>query len=427
MGRRVPAVIYQGHVTPVGSPIFGYSNVADFTYEGLFASVPHYRLKGGAWSGGGPFYVYKDSLEHSSAVTYPMSVQNSQLGPFTMRGVSPYIGASVPPPPSVPSYSTQQSNLSGSFATGWKRTRPGNPQAGLGQFLVELRDLPKVPLRGFLKQFSRLMKRAGSFHRIPLVLLRDLSAFRELGSEYLNVEFGWRPFVNDLQQMYNLWKTIDRQMAQIIRENGKTIHRKTTLEDDTSTSQTGFSNATPFTNVAGAPPAIMPGATQYSLVTRTYTRVWYSAAYRYWIPDVSSSLWDARARAALFGVLPTPELLWNVLPWSWLVDWFSNVGDVVSNLSPNAVDNLVASYAFVMKHTIVEGFAQASVFAAAPAPGSIYHYGGFDGAFWSRRKTEVKVRVGGDNPFGLGVTVGDLSNRQLGILAALGISRAKVH
>jgi hypothetical protein len=279
---------------------------------------------------------------------------------------------------------------------------------------------------GFLKQFRSLMKRAGAFHRIPAVLLRDLSAFRSLGSEYLNVEFGWRPFVNDVRQMYNLWKIVDREMARIIRENGRTIHRKTTLENDVSTSQTGFANATPFSNVAGAPPAIMPGFTQYSLTTRTYTRIWYSAAYRYWIPDVSSSLWDARARAALFGVLPTAELLWNVLPWSWLIDWFSNVGDVISNISPNAVDNLVAEYSFIMKHTRVDQLAQACCYSAAPASGSIYQYRGFDGAFWSRRRTEIKVRVGGGNPFGFGFKAGDLTNRQLGILAALGMSRARV-
>jgi hypothetical protein len=157
------------------------------------------------------------------------------------------------------------------------------------------------------------------------------------------------------------------------------------------------------------------------------TRVWYSARYRYFIPEehLQSSLWTKAAKAALFGVLPTPELLWEVVPWSWLIDWFTNVGDIASNLSWTPAENLIADYSFVMKH-IEEKVVTTNYTFFPPRITPAYNYKGVDHTFTRVEKREVKLRAGDLNPFGLGVTLPSLSGRQLGILAALGISRSRV-
>jgi len=229
--------------------------------------------------------------------------------------------------------------------------------------------------------------------------------------------------------MYYLWYDIDKRMAKIIRENGRNIRRRATISDDQTTSQTSTVYPFPFANVYGGPPSYAAGSTKYTTSTTVKTRIWYSAGYRYYIPDTGSSLWNARARAALFGALPTPELLWEVLPWSWLIDWFSNVGDVVSNISPNAVDNLVMRYGFIMKHVLTKTEYQSDT----SWEGANSSFGGFGSvwkggshAFVSTSTVETKVRMGGSNPFGLNVQLSSLSAYQLSILAALGISRGQV-
>lgn len=314
--------------------------------------------------------------------------------------------------------------------------------AGLGQFLVELRDLPTVPFRRPRGKFGKATfglfdsKWKGKknnyshiasgipFQSIPVYLWRQLSDFRNLGSEYLNVVFGWKPFVNDLRQMYNLWKTIDNQMAKIIRENGKGIRRKATISDVTSTTQTTTHYTVPYVQCIGNPP-ITTGSTDYTVTTRTRSKEWFVGKFQYYIPDTSSSLWNARARAALFGALPTPELLWNVLPWTWLIDWFSNVGDCLSNMSVNAVDNLICRYSFVMRHTATETeYATHVVHPASQTSTNIWPK--VDHTLTGRVFDESKLRMGGGNPFGLNVQFGDLSAYQLGILGALGLSRGLV-
>jgi len=314
-------------------------------------------------------------------------------------------------------------------ATGYKRTRPGNPVASLGQFLVELRDLPRIPFGGAFGKRGKGRFPSVSifpFNEIPGRLRSRLLDFRNLGSEYLNVVFGWKPFVSDLRKMYNLWQTIDKRMAQLIRENGKGINRRATLEEDTSTTMETDSYPAPWRWVPGG--FFLPAGHSTWTGQRTVkTKVWYSANYRYYIPDIGSSQWDRRARLALFGAVPTPELLWEVLPWSWLIDWFGNAGDVISNLSVNAVDNLVQNYHYTMKHVSTTTVLKSTSYQEGLDLRS------FGSWYWPTLEVdctstlfeESKVRDGGGSPFGLNAKFSSLNAYQLSILAALGTSKSK--
>lgn len=429
--------------------------VCSGVYNALLVSENHRRTRG-VYREGGPFYCVKNSVLHRNELVLPLEYFGQDRGNISMLGVSPY---PLKPqfPPSIAAWSTVQEDLNGLYATGYKRARPGNPLASVGQFLVELRDLPAIPLKNMFKKGTftklaqgRLSSHSGlgtkkvPFRDVPRVLRDNLQDFRSLGGEYLNVVFGWKPFVSDLQKMYHLWQTIDAQMAKIIRENGKDIRRRVTISKETETDpQTQTFSSVAYVGVNGAYDNIFgtfdwnthqeTGAGGRTITTSSRvmkSKAWFVGSFNYYIPDVGSSAWDKRARLALFGALPTPELLWEVLPWSWLIDWFSNVGDVVSNMSPNAVDNLVTKYSFVMKRTTVETETRVHVYHRAvdtKAGGWWYaKWPAVDHTFISTQKVEVKSRVGGGNPFGLNVKLESLTAGQLGILAALGLSRSSV-
>jgi len=374
-------------------------------FRGLLLSSSNHRLKDGAWSGGGPFYQYSDTWSlNTSSVPWKQKTGGIGIPARECIYATPPFSSTNP---TTPSWSSLYSLMAGYEATGFRRTRPGNAVAGLGQFIVELRDLPQIPLRHFNK----------------------LLWFRSLGSEYLNAVFGWKPFVNDLIKMYNLWHTIDDRMNKLIRQNGHGIHRKATLDDSSSQSVSLVTHYTsPLAGISGIPPSVFgagSGVTDTKLTTITSQKIWYVASYKYWIPDIGSSQWDKRARLALFGALPSPELLWEVLPWSWLIDWFSNVGDVISNLSPNAVDNLVRNYSYVMCTQTTEDIYSCTTSWSAKET-SAFSVPAGSGTWHSTRKRVVKARIGGLNPYGFGIQLGNLSNYQLAILAALGISRQKL-
>lgn len=305
----------------------------------------------------------------------------------------------------IPDFDTENSALFSQGATGYRRARPGNPVANAGQWLVELRDLP----------------------RLPLLLYNRLNWYRSLGSEYLNVEFGWKPFVRDLIKMYETYRQIDRLLAQIVAQNGKGQRRRRTISDTTTTT----SVTTSYPSGASGFAAFWPSPTTYGGFSAASTRVvtttikekvWFSAKFRYWIPDTGSSQWRRSATLALFGLNPTPSLLWEVLPWTWLIGYFSNFGDVVSNMSSNAVSNLTADYAYVMREKITT-VERVSTGTILPTSG-YYRYSGGDFVAQSADTTIQRGRARG-SPYGFGSTWGSLSGYQQSILAALGISRAR--
>jgi len=327
--------------------------------------------------------------------------------------------------------------------TGISRFKPGQPMADTGQFLAELRQLPRLPkllvkqfkfewkgIKAFrakqdayygtkLRQYPDAMtdfKRALSRSASDTLgnIRENLFSFKQLGSEYLNIEFGWKPFLNDLRKLYKFTQELDKQLAQLRRDNGKVVRRSGTIL------RTVSSTVEQDTGTCGLYPILAPqyyASSPLPVHKRTLriedsSRYWFSGAFRYWIPDIDSSDWPGRAKRALLGINPTPGLLWEVMPWSWLVDWFSSVGDAIDNMSENAAENLVILYGYSMgtKSRVETATAQSNL----------------NGIGWvsstQTRLSSLKRREKA-SPFGFGINLPDLSTRQVAILSALGLSR----
>jgi hypothetical protein len=114
------------------------------------------------------------------------------------------------------------------------------------------------------------------------------------------------------------------------------------------------------------------------------------------------------------GLDPSPDTVWNLAPWSWAADWFTNAGDVVSNLSDFASGGLVMAYGYMMEHSsVTDSYRLADHTGLIPMMGKPRSLDVV---------TETKLRIRA-NPFGFGVAWDGLSPFQLSILAALGLSR----
>jgi hypothetical protein len=153
--------------------------------------------------------------------------------------------------------------------------------------------------------------------------------------------------------------------------------------------------------------------------TRSFRHTWFSGAFTYHLPIGYKSrvgLVSAAAKAGpLLGIELTPETVWNASPWTWAVDWFSNAGDVISNLSDWAVDGLVLKWGYIMEHTL-----QSVTYTLVG--GCRYKPYGLTFASpvtaWKETKRREKA-----TPFGFEISWLGMSPRQLAISAALGITR----
>jgi hypothetical protein len=115
----------------------------------------------------------------------------------------------------------------------------------------------------------------------------------------------------------------------------------------------------------------------------------------------------------IFGLQLTPETIWNLAPWSWAVDWFTNVGDVIANLSDWINDGLVMQYGYMMEYKY-------SKITYTPVGPSMFRSGNRPTQVSLVSETKTRRRA---SPFGFGLTWNGLSPKQLAIAASLGITK----
>lgn len=311
------------------------------------------------------------------------------------------VGAAVPagsPFPTPSPMSNSDMNIRG--ATAVSRCKPTNSAADLGTFLGEL-------LKDGLPSFTTSQSWS-----------KRTQAAQAAGDDYLNVQFGWQPLLNDVNKFVQLVDTSYSALQQVRRDEGRLVRRRYQFPTETTVTETLVQNngvapslSNKFVNVASA-----------TLLRRTEVirDVWFSGAFRYFLPASlkgESALEELRATAELnFGLAITPEVLWNIAPWSWMVDWFSNTGDVISNISDSQRYGLIMPYGYLMVHTIAKNtFTLKGATFVNSSKGSVA-----SSSFITETKQRSKA-----NPFGFGITDSSLTSGQVSILAALGLSRSR--
>lgn len=373
-------------------------------YDGMSTSSvldETHPCRGGKYLSGGPF-----DLRKAEQFCSPASVNgsfDSGLRRWKVSGTVYPIFYGVPvtgfPHYSRPASSESETRDYGAQA--WDKFKPGKPEIGLGVFVAELRDLPRM-------------------------LMKEAYAHRNLGKHYLNAQFGWIPFLKDIRKMFLIQKNMDKIITRLHRNNGKWALRSGSVLSDISVVDTW--------EHAGNVPVFSPVVwNDISNNANTWCRgqishserVWFSGRFKYYIEGLSEEIinaginspWNTAVKRLnlerkIMGLTLDPGEVYNALPWSWLVDYFSNAGNVITNVTNGYVDECVAAYAYVMRENIIE---------AHQTSGSTLNDGSpYEGTI--TRRSVQKCRVSA-NPFGFHVS-GDLSSRQTAILAALGLSRA---
>lgn len=293
-------------------------------------------------------------------------------------------------------------------------TRPNKSVANLSQALLELvLDLPRIPYQAMAKD--------------PLNL-RQLGA--RGGAEYLNVVFGWAPLVSDVLKICKAIVNSEQIIKQYVRDAGRNVRRSIEsldlLEKQTSWTESSvewalpraYNGNDPHSDLMRNGSGFMMGSTIGDLSVTETTRLDYrfSGAWTYYL-DGGSTLYSKLAKHAqladkVLGLKVTLETLWEISPWTWLVDWFVNIGDIIAVNNALASDSLVLRYGYLTRKTTVERTYSSK---------GVQFPTGHTGPVEVRIKTTDTERRRA-NPYGFGINWSALTVQQLAILAALGMT-----
>jgi len=303
-----------------------------------------------------------------------------------------------------PSLSSTAAQLDALGATAVARCKPTRSRANIGLTLAELvrEGIPKSAVATWRGRTQTERAAAG---------------------DYLGYQFGLSPLGSEIGTFAAEVLQADRYLTQYEKDAGKVVRRRYTFPSriETSTS-TAYGTNSPFMGLPEGGtlnPALTPTQQSELKVTRTIRQKrWFSGAFTYYLPPWYDARSEMSRKALLakeiLGLDLDLETAWNLAPWSWAIDWFSNVGDVISNVNDMLEDGLIMRYGYMMEHTFVS-----DTYTRA-YPNVYRDFGGFDSAVTLVTETKIRRKA---NPFGFGLSWNGLSAYQASILAALGITR----
>lgn len=294
-----------------------------------------------------------------------------------------------------------------------RATVPTTQQAVLSQFLLELRE--RLP------------------HLYGTTLLRSGVGAREIGDEYLNSKFGIDPLVSDVKKIGHSILNFNKLIKDFQKKSGTNVHRRLTLYNISSI---------PYPSIRGIPSGssiymsrpnnseLLPQLCGYSgLCDVDYTqtlRCDFSGAYTYYLDQGHSYLgkieYWAELADYLLGLKINSSTIWELTPWSWLADWFSNTGTFLSNVDALNQDALVMRYGYVM-HTCTT-ITSITSFGIQPKDPSYWGPGYYLPSAFTCQVTVSEKRRTRATPYGFGVDLGSLSPQRWAILGALGLTKA---
>ncbi|DAD51669.1 maturation protein [ssRNA phage Gerhypos.4_26] len=290
---------------------------------------------------------------------------------------------------------------------------PTNPASDLGTSLAETfrEGVPSLPGIQLWRNKTKILK--------------------DLGSEYLNYQFGWAPLKDEVSSVVDAARNHRDIMKAYQRGEGSDTHRRFDFPSD-STYNSLVETAPIHWYGLNASAGSGGGTRQVSLVRET--KKWFEGSFTYALPSSADNWRKALGFGSdadrLFGLALSPDILWELTPWSWAVDWFSNAGEVINNVTNFGLAGLVLRYGYMMEESIERITAE----GRCPDLGSwsIAHNkrGELEavvksvspGSYSCGTECITKRRVPA-SPFGFGIGWEGLSPTQLAITAALGITR----
>jgi len=353
---------------------------------------------------GGAFYL--EGVRTKRNVLPLGDIQRGNPNPLDQH----YTGGLAVDIPHTGAWSSQAFPADPYGATAYNRMKPTKASFGTYNSLFETKDLPgmiaDIPFRFWNTAVQNLQRAVRSF--------RDGGA-----GHFVGYEFGWKQLVQDVQNMCSLQQRGQKRLAWLLHNNNKPVHTAVTLVDtfdiveDFAISGYGYLQPVLVTQYY----AVEPHGRRLST---NREKVWAEGTYLYWLPDGPRDInWTNAMLASIYGQNVTAANLYKAVPWSWLLDWFTNVGTVLQNMDAGVAARLWSPRNYVMRkkewtiqNTITGQFLDRASKSLFTATGS------------SSSTAFVKCRARGD-PFGFATNQNTLSGMQQAIMGALGLSRLR--
>lgn len=224
----------------------------------------------------------------------------------------------------------------------YKGINPQHRNYSLFRNIVELRDIPRsiATLRESMRILSSfesmLDPKVLDRLRRSVTLSKDM--IKNLPNEYLSYNFGWKQLYRDVTDLLVKPEKISRQIDFLILRSGKpTTYRSRRTFDEARSDTPGFS----YDVLAGE--TVMSNAT--NLTRKVQLDMVINTTFSF--PTVNAPKFRNDLFNSKLGVYPRITDLYNLVPWTWLNDWFTGLGNYIEIIDEIHRDQSLINWGFI--------------------------------------------------------------------------------
>jgi hypothetical protein len=394
------------------NPVDGHYDFPTTIHKGINLSTGHRADPDGVYRQGGAWLMSKRTVDHygQKTVVYRSGEKIAYQGFYVYSNGNNYNHAFNSNSESQESFLNRANSYG---AQAYAALKPDKPDFEPVVSLLELKDTP-----------SRLQQRFKTMRKGQMSYARGRKINNRLGSLWLAIQFGWIPLFSDTCKFIQAFANRKKRFDQLLRDEGRYVRRRRTL------SKTGNDQdldlVLSFTHGTASNPNLQPvhvtqcyggGLAVTDNTRRRFTKAWCSGASRYWLPKgPRDEQWKKGLMRKVLGLYIQPNTVYNLIPWTWLGDYFSGLGTFFDAVSGNIADRVHFSYAYLMFESTEElkDIATQFVYLGPTKTGKVTAV---------RHRFDTRKSRVGASPFGWGLSQESLTPVQASILGALGASR----
>jgi len=227
----------------------------------------------------------------------------------------------------------------------FKSWSPDKRSSTLFRNIVELRDIPRsvVSLQQTLINLRSLYTSLSKSPSIQKIVFDLKNTAKDIPNEYLSYHFGWKQTYKDIMELLVLPQTMSKKYSFLIKRATKptTFRVKREFLSSVGSGLPSFDY--------NSDPIEYGVTTSTRLERKTELRLVLNATFDF--PPLNAVSFQSGSMLDRMGLVPRPTDLYNLTPWTWLVDWFTGLGSYVEVIDQMNRDTSLINWGMITGHT----------------------------------------------------------------------------
>lgn len=229
----------------------------------------------------------------------------------------------------------------------YKNVNPQFRKHTLFRDIAELKDLPRsiIQLRDTARNFQLFERGLHLDRGLKHNLYALTTSLRDIPKEYVSHHFGWKLLCKSVFDLMTKPAEISKQIDLLIRRSGKASTYRTSKK--LLSVQSGGTPSFDYDPLLMRQEGALPGQplTESRIEREIELKLVINTTFDF--PTLNRPKFAHDLFYDKLGLNPRPTDLYNLVPWTWLIDWFTGLGNYIDVIDEINRDSSIINWGFI--------------------------------------------------------------------------------